>query len=232
MEEELGKVGVNFFLLYHLRILTIVPKSWTSLCELIHFISRVHLLHWVNTYGWFGWMRRLRWLKESNALAEWDGCGGWRSRIRWLKESNAVAGGEECDGRGRRMLWQKETKANHNFRYSIAASSALYIFWFLHQTTTLSNLYEGRRKLYIFWFLHQTTTPERWGILPSTLYIFWFLHQTTTLARTIAVGCGCISFDSYIKPQPSWWLTIRPACCISFDSYIKPQPINDCVFIK
>ena len=45
MEEELGKVGVNFFLLYHLRVLTIVPKSCTSLCELIHFISRVHPLH-------------------------------------------------------------------------------------------------------------------------------------------------------------------------------------------
>ena len=38
MEEELGKVGVNFFLLYHLHVLTIVPKSLTSLCEFIHFI--------------------------------------------------------------------------------------------------------------------------------------------------------------------------------------------------
>ena len=38
--------------------------------------------------------------------------------------------------------------------------------------------------------------------------------------------CGCISFDSYIKPQ----LSMRPiesrAGCISFDSYIKPQPIE------
>ena len=42
MEEELGKVGVNFFLLYHLRILTIVPKSLTSLCEFIHFIELTH----------------------------------------------------------------------------------------------------------------------------------------------------------------------------------------------
>ena len=49
MEEELGKVGVNFFLLYHLRILTIVPKSLTSLCEFIHFISRVHVLHFTSS---------------------------------------------------------------------------------------------------------------------------------------------------------------------------------------
>ena len=27
LEEELGKVGINFFLLYHFYVLTIVPKS-------------------------------------------------------------------------------------------------------------------------------------------------------------------------------------------------------------
>ena len=42
MEEELGKVGVNFFLLYHLRVLTIVPKSCTSFHEFIHFIELTH----------------------------------------------------------------------------------------------------------------------------------------------------------------------------------------------
>ena len=50
-------------------------------------------------------------------MAEGDECDGRRSRMRWQKESNAMAGGDECDGRGRRMLWQKETKANQNFRY-------------------------------------------------------------------------------------------------------------------
>ena len=154
----------------------------------MNFIMQVHPLHFASSCTSFRDFIYFIELTHTADLAEWDDWIRWMSRLRWLKESNAVAGGEECDGRGRRMLWQKETKANHNFRYSIAASSALYIFW--------------------------------------------FLHQTTTLARTIAVGCGCISFDSYIKPQPSWWLTIRPACCISFDSYIKPQPINDCVFIK
>ena len=35
----------------------------------------------------------------------------------------------------------------------------------------------------------------------SWLYIFWFLHQTTTLSISFCFSLGCISFDSYIKPQ-------------------------------
>ena len=34
---------------------------------------------------------------------------------------------------------------------------------------------------------------------------------------------GCISFDSYIKPQLLYVGIWRVSCCISFDSYIKPQ---------
>ena len=37
----------------------------------------------------------------------------------------------------------------------------------------------------------------------SPLYIFWFLHQTTTQLFASPGRLGCISFDSYIKPQPS-----------------------------
>ena len=36
---------------------------------------------------------------------------------------------------------------------------------------------------------------------------------------------GCISFDSYIKPQPCKRYHWKCNCCISFDSYIKPQLI-------
>ena len=35
---------------------------------------------------------------------------------------------------------------------------------------------------------------------------------------------GCISFDSYIKPQLCDSRSISKVSCISFDSYIKPQP--------
>ena len=78
-------------------------------------------------------------------------------------------------------------------------------------------------ELYIFWFLHQTTTC-RWALSQDPwLYIFWFLHQTTTISVGTLAGVCCISFDSYIKPQrlPRLW-ELRH-CCISFDSYIKPQ---------
>ena len=34
---------------------------------------------------------------------------------------------------------------------------------------------------------------------------------------------SCISFDSYIKPQPSFLWFNTSISCISFDSYIKPQ---------
>ena len=34
---------------------------------------------------------------------------------------------------------------------------------------------------------------------------------------------GCISFDSYIKPQPAMATAYPVVSCISFDSYIKPQ---------
>ena len=58
-----------------------------------------------------------------------------------------------------------------------------------------------KNPLYIFWFLHQTTTIDASMTKSITLYIFWFLHQTTTSQRTCRLWSSCISFDSYIKPQ-------------------------------
>ena len=55
--------------------------------------------------------------------------------------------------------------------------------------------------LYIFWFLHQTTTLTAVLSVISELYIFWFLHQTTTVTDLVRFPFRCISFDSYIKPQ-------------------------------
>ena len=78
----------------------------------------------------------------------------------------------------------------------------LYIFWFLHQTTTLIRLRNITHQLYIFWFLHQTTTAKDLAQYQHRLYIFWFLHQTTTMLPSRVLTIGCISFDSYIKPQP------------------------------
>ena len=138
--------------------------------------------------------------------------------------------------------------SNHNPRTYRPSGSPLYIFWLLHQTTTLI-------------FSIQSHTM---------LYIFWLLHQTTTLLEDIKLHIRCISFDSYIKPQLSYpqrcylsvvylltptsnhnirhsreatlrlyifWLLHQtttkmsaiasPTSCISFDSYIKPQLIGN-----
>ena len=81
----------------------------------------------------------------------------------------------------------------------------------------------NRRELYIFWFLHQTTTRNKYLLWLRRLYIFWFLHQTTTYHALQELALSCISFDSYIKPQPGAELSISSMSCISFDSYIKPQ---------
>ena len=78
----------------------------------------------------------------------------------------------------------------------------MYIFWFLHQTTTNAHINAKTIALYIFWFLHQTTTLVDTTPYDRLLYIFWFLHQTTTGNFPEQNFGSCISFDSYIKPQP------------------------------
>ena len=75
--------------------------------------------------------------------------------------------------------------SNHNWKTSRSCCYLLYIFWFLHQTTTSDGFANNYQKLYIFWFLHQTTTFAFCSWWFCRLYIFWFLHQTTTLAIII-----------------------------------------------
>ena len=77
--------------------------------------------------------------------------------------------------------------------------------------------------LYIFWILHQTTTFNKILDNSDALYIFWILHQTTTLDQNTIIRVCCISFESYIKPQPLACCFCLAMCCISFESYIKPQ---------
>ena len=78
--------------------------------------------------------------------------------------------------------------------------------------------------LYIFWFLHQTTTVELFNCRPERCISFDSYIKPQRATRPLYSRFCCISFDSYIKPQllvHSLHLCLR---CISFDSYIKPQP--------
>ena len=79
--------------------------------EIMNFIMRTHPLHFTSSSTSLSWHIRLRWLKETNAIAEGVECNSWRSRMQWLKETNAIAGGVECGGRRSRIRWPKESNA-------------------------------------------------------------------------------------------------------------------------
>ena len=141
--------------------------------------------------------------------------------------------------------------SNHNYASAVPVKEGLYIFWFLHQTTTLSVVHllnvscisfdsyiKPQPMLLVVWcvtvvYLLIPTSNHNWGLIiiqPSwvvylliptsnhnwcgrvswwfELYIFWFLHQTTTHFKTSLSNFGCISFDSYIKPQLLYQLSV------------------------
>ena len=103
------------------------------------------------------------------------------------------------------------------------AGPMLYLFPFLHQTTTwplggdevvevvslsFSTSNHNMRRvpcrgtlLYLFPFLHQTTTSISSCDGERKLYLFPFLHQTTTRFFSASSNLCCISFLFYIKPQ-------------------------------
>ena len=55
----------------------------------------------------------------------------------------------------------------------------------------------------VVYLLIPTSNHNHWtkSQIANALYIFWFLHQTTTTLLLARMRMGCISFDSYIKPQ-------------------------------
>ena len=135
--------------------------------------------------------------------------------------------------------------SNHNCNVIANVFRVLYFFWFLHQTTTNSlfahlvascisfdsyikpQLLDARYCAYSVVYLLIPTSNHNSGLAVSaspSLYIFWFLHQTTTSPGVGMREMSCISFDSYIKPQPVRGFLTSYTRCISFDSYIKPQP--------
>ena len=92
---------------------------------------------------------------------------------------------------------------NHNQGLHLFARYALYIFWFLHQTTTRLLTYLHS---YCCISFDSYTKPQ------PCLCKCWMRMR-------------CISFDSYTKPQPSLYSALTKFSCISFDSYTKPQPM-------
>ena len=57
-----------------------------------------------------------------------------------------------------KVVYLQFSTSNHNTGFIICFLNPLYIFSFLHQTTTSRKAVKEYTKLYIFSFLHQTTT--------------------------------------------------------------------------
>ena len=137
-------------------------------------------------------------------------------------------------------------------------AARLYIFWLLHQTTTSSlasrlltscisfdsyikpqlhtYLKEGN---YVVYLLTPTSNHNCLGNkhIKHSLYIFWLLHQTTTKHLNFQNFLGCISFDSYIKPQLialmiKWYLVVYLLTPTSnHNYYIKRYAQGDVVYL-
>ena len=69
--------------------------------------------------------------------------------------------------------------SNHNAQKGFIESQTLYIFWFLHQTTTVNSL-----------------LPIFMSCISFDSYI-----KPQRVRYTVIPSACCISFDSYIKPQ-------------------------------
>ena len=120
----------------------------------------------------------------------------------------------------------------------------LYIVLFLHQTTTepascqsipvvyrtipTSNHNVLLLLLLRIFVVYRTIPTSNHNVAQSQafmcgLYIVLFLHQTTTMSKADGHVWCCISYYSYIKPQPLDRCTQSTQGCISYYSYIKPQ---------
>ena len=91
--------------------------------------------------------------------------------------------------------------SNHNIqRTNEQGNSVVYLLI----PTSNHNLFSSQKRLnllYIFWFLHQTTTPPRpmWKRTCCISFDSYIKPQRKSPRKNKYIGC--ISFDSYIKPQ-------------------------------
>ncbi len=74
--------------------------------------------------------------------------------------------------------------SNHNRAVGCKIFVRLYIYLFLHQTTTLAPIPMNPCRLYIYLFLHQTTTQAAQTNRRKTLYIYLFLSRRRSFLET------------------------------------------------
>ena len=81
--------------------------------------------------------------------------------------------------------------------------------------------------MYIVLFLHQTTTQRGCSTLAKGCISYYSYIKPQPQLDYSHTGIGCISYYSYIKPQPGLNSLLSGVRCISYYSYIKPQPVRN-----
>ena len=114
--------------------------------------------------------------------------------------------------------------SNHNDACSMYLAQALFISWFLHQTTTQPIPHHRQPSCLS---LDSYIKPQRRVVssmsCPSCLSLDSYI-KPQLLSALMMVALCCLSLDSYIKPQRDVSTTLQTHSCLSLDSYIKPQP--------
>ena len=78
-------------------------------------------------------------------------------------------------------------------------------------------------QLYIFIFLHQTTTSHWLSLVCMRCISLYSYIKPQLIKLLFYLSYCCISLYSYIKPQQVLMIPFSTLCCISLYSYIKPQ---------
>ena len=122
--------------------------------------------------------------------------------------------------------------SNHNALPPVQNLAKLYIFIFLHQTTT----YKKRcprafRCISLYSYIKPQLTPDSGVFHGRCISLYSYIKPQRTV-NDDKLLIGCISLYSYIKPQLAINLVFKFCRCISLYSYIKPQPSPRSAFVR
>ena len=128
-----------------------------------------------------------------------------------------------CNGNIKFVVYLYIPTSNHNVTRFPTAGCQLYIFIFLHQTTTPCAVASAEACCIS---LYSYIKPQLCCVMAATPYrcISLYSYIKPQLPLPVAQRWhGCISLYSYIKPQLILSQISTELCCISLYSYIKPQ---------
>ena len=151
---------------------------------------------------------------------------GRRSRVVYLLIPTSNHNLIVIYNRAYKVVYLLIPTSNHNLVAAAGLSAGLYIFWFLHQTTTATARSLLATRCISF---DSYIKPQQDGELldyEESCISFDSYIKPQLPYRLLWSSFRCISFDSYIKPQLVTSTLMDKMCCISFDSYIKPQPTD------